>query len=253
MFDHGNFSENETFLITEFFAHTPKEVLAKNFGISADHFANIPKSEKYIFTMPVPEALDVVRRQLPVNATAVDYTFHASQYAPVKYDGGSIKTVDVPRISGDDAVVAHHRNRAGRHARAALASDADEWQYYLAGEARMTVFNSTANARTFNYQAGDVGFVPRTMGHYIENIGTTPVHCINVFNSPKYKDVSLNNWMALTPPALIKGHLGLGDVADAGAPPRAERGGQGQSPRRGDEAPRPARLTCRVDSPSRPP
>ncbi len=39
------------------------------------------------------------------------------------------------------------------------------------------------------------------------------MRCINVFNSPKFKDVSLNNWMALTPPALIRGHLGLDDVA----------------------------------------
>ncbi len=91
--------------------------------------------------------------------------------------------------------------------------DADEWQYYLEGEARMTVFNATAKARTFNYTTGDVGFVPRTMGHYIENIGSTTVRCINVFNTTKYKDVSLSNWMALTPPALIRGHLGLDDVA----------------------------------------
>jgi oxalate decarboxylase len=32
VFDDGNFSENETFLISDWFAHTPREVLAKNFG-----------------------------------------------------------------------------------------------------------------------------------------------------------------------------------------------------------------------------
>ncbi len=76
---------------------------------------------------------------------------------------------------------------------------ADEWQYYLEGEARMTVFDATSKARTFNFREGDVGFVPRTMGHYIENIGKTTFRCVNVFNNPKYKDISLNNWMALTP------------------------------------------------------
>jgi len=79
----------------------------------------------------------------------------------------------------------------------------------------MTVFDATSKARTFNYRAGDVGFVPRTMGHYIENIGSTTVHVINVFNGPKYKDMSLNQWMALTPPALVRGHLDLDDVAMA--------------------------------------
>ena len=90
---------------------------------------------------------------------------------------------------------------------------ADEWQYYMEGEARMTVFDATSNARTFNYRAGDVGFVPRTLGHYIENTGSTPVRVINVFNSPVYEDISLNQWMALTPPDLVKGHLNLDDTA----------------------------------------
>jgi oxalate decarboxylase len=32
---------------------------------------------------------------------------------------------------------------------------------------------------------------------------------INVFNTPVYKDISLNNWMALTPKELVRGHLNL--------------------------------------------
>jgi oxalate decarboxylase len=77
----------------------------------------------------------------------------------------------------------------------------------------MTVFDATSKARTFNFREGDVGFVPRTMGHYIENIGAATMRCINVFNKPIYKDVSLNNWMALSPPDLVRGHLSLDDVA----------------------------------------
>lgn len=213
VFDNGNFSENETFLITEFMAHTPKEVLAKNFGIAAEHFADMPKSEKYIFTLPVPDALDAVRKLLPDNPPALDYTFHASEHAPTQYDGGSVKTIDVRQFPETTLSSLIIEIEPGGMREIHWHPDADEWQYYLEGEARMTVFNATANARTFNYRAGDVGFVPRTMGHYIENIGATTLRCINVFNSPKYKDVSLNNWMALTPPALIKGHLNLGEVA----------------------------------------
>ena len=43
-----------------------------------------------------------------------------------------------------------------------------------------------------------MGLVPRTMDHYIENIGPTP-------SDSKYKDISLNQWIALTPPALVRG------------------------------------------------
>ena len=49
--------------------------------------------------------------------------------------------------------------------------NADEWQYYLNGQGRMTVFASGGKSRTFDYQAGDVGAVPFAMGHYIENTG----------------------------------------------------------------------------------
>jgi oxalate decarboxylase len=95
--------------------------------------------------------------------------------------------------------------------RPALTST-DEWQYYLEGTARMTVFASEHNARTFNYSAGDVGAVPFAYGHYIENTSTDlPLRFIEVFKSPQFQDVSLNQWMALTPPELVKQHLDLSD------------------------------------------
>jgi oxalate decarboxylase len=213
VFDDGNFSENETLLITEFLAHTPKSVLAKNFGIDEKHFANIPKSEKYIFRMPVPEPLDVVRKQLPDSPPPLAYTWHASEHPPVSYDGGAVKTIDVTDFPETTLAALIIDLEPGALRELHWHPDADEWQYYLEGEARMTVFDATSKARTFNFRAGDVGFVPRTMGHYIENIGTTTMRVINVFNSPKFRDVSLNQWMALTPPALIRGHLNLDDVA----------------------------------------
>jgi len=215
VFDDGNFSENETLLITEFMAHTPPSVLAKNFGIDAEHFANIPKSEKYIFRQPVPEPLDVVLQQLPDRPPALAYTWHASEHAPARYEGGSVKTIDSRDFPATTLSALIIELEPGGLRELHWHPDADEWQYYLEGEARMTVFDATSKARTFNFQAGDVGFVPRTMGHYIENIGTTTMRVINVFNSKHCTDISLNQWMALTPPALVQGHLDLDDVAMA--------------------------------------
>jgi len=65
IFDDGDFSEDQTLLITEWFAHTPREVLAKNFGVPEACFANIPKSQKYIFPLPAPGPLNEVLSQLP--------------------------------------------------------------------------------------------------------------------------------------------------------------------------------------------
>jgi hypothetical protein len=71
----------------------------------------------------------------------------------------------------------------------------------------MGVFAASGQARTFDYQAGDVGYVPFAMGHYIENTGTTPLRFLN--KSGYYADVSLNQGLALTPPELVKAHLKL--------------------------------------------
>ena len=51
VFDEGTFSENATFLVTNWLAHTPKSVLAKNFGMDGklEAFDHIPQSELYIF------------------------------------------------------------------------------------------------------------------------------------------------------------------------------------------------------------
>jgi oxalate decarboxylase len=76
----------------------------------------------------------------------------------------------------------------------------------------MTVFASDGVARTFDYQAGDVGFVPRTMGHYIENTGDIPVRFLELFNSDRFLDLSLNQWLALLPPSLVRSHLNLNDT-----------------------------------------
>ena len=42
VFDNGGFDEDDTFLLSDWFKHVPKEVLAKNFGVSADVFGDIP-------------------------------------------------------------------------------------------------------------------------------------------------------------------------------------------------------------------
>jgi oxalate decarboxylase len=85
----------------------------------------------------------------------------------------------------------------------------DEWQYFISGRGLMTVFASGGKARTFDYQAGDVGYVPFAMGHYIENTGDEPLRFLEMFRSDRFADVSLNQWMALTPPELVQAHLNL--------------------------------------------
>ena len=53
------------------------------------------------------------------------------------------------------------------------------------------------------------------MGHYIENTGNTPLRFLEMFRSDHFADVSLKQWLALTPPELVQAHLHLSDEAMA--------------------------------------
>lgn len=207
IFNDGNFSENETLLVTELFAHTPKDVLAKNFGIEESSFENIPKKEKYIFRQPIPEDIDKVRKELNAEKMTGKYVFRGKDIPSSKWPGGSTKVIDSCNFGVTSMAMLMIEIEPGGMRELHWHPDADELQYYLSGEARMTVFNSVSNARTFDYSAGDVGYVPKNLAHYIENTGTDTVYVLNVFNQPDYRDISLNQWLALTPKELVKGHL----------------------------------------------
>ncbi|RCK12584.1 hypothetical protein DT075_09225 [Bacillus licheniformis] len=53
----------------------------------------------------------------------------------------------------------------------------------------MTVFAANGTARTFNYRAGDVGYVPFAMGHYIQNTGSESLWFLEIFKSSRFADI----------------------------------------------------------------
>jgi hypothetical protein len=57
----------------------------------------------------------------------------------------------------------------------------------------------------------DVGYVPFAMGHYVESTGEQPLRFLEMFRSDHFADISLNQWMALTPRELVRAHLNLDD------------------------------------------
>src|SRR6202050_3654079 len=48
-FDEGKASEFSTLLVSEWFPHTPPDILAQNFGVPAETFQDIPLRDLYIF------------------------------------------------------------------------------------------------------------------------------------------------------------------------------------------------------------
>ena len=216
VFDDGAFSEDSTFLITDWFAHTPKEVLAKNFGVPESAFARIPPKELYIFQEPVPGPLATDAVADPQGGLPSPFTHRLMAQAPTPASGGTLRIVDSRNFPASRTIAAALVEvNPGAMREMHWHPNADEWQYYIEGQGRMTVFGAESRARTFDYQAGDVGYVPRSMGHFIENTGATTLRFLEMFRSDRYADVSLNQWMALTPVHLIKQHLNLDDATIA--------------------------------------
>jgi len=213
VFDDGAFSEDNTFLISQWFAHLPKEVLAKNFNQPESAFANIPKEQLYIFSAPVPPSLQADTVSDPNGTVPNPFVFKMMDMQPIKCPGGNVRIIDSKVFKASAKVAAAYVEiDPGGMRELHWHPLSDEWQYYISGRARMTVFASGNNSRTFDYQAGDVGYVPQAMGHYIENTGDTPVRYLEMFVSPRYTDVSLEQWLALIPPELVKQHLHLSDA-----------------------------------------
>ena len=124
VFDDGSFSEDNTFLLSDWFKHVPPDVLGKNFGVPASNFGNTPDpSELYIFPLPVPGPLASDRI---AGATPVPNTFSHRLMAqdPIRTRGGSVRIVDSKNFPASVTIAAALVEiNPGGDARAALASE----------------------------------------------------------------------------------------------------------------------------------
>ena len=216
VFDDGNFSENETFLVTDWFSHTPKHVLAKNFGVAESAFAHIPAAgdiehTRYIFPGEVPGALvaDIEATRSPAG-TAERMSHRLLAQDAIELPGGSVRVVDSTNFPAASTIAAAYVElQPGALREMHWHPNNDEWQFWISGHVRMTVFGSSGKAKTFDYRAGDVGYVPRAMGHYFENVGDEPASMLELFRSDHFSDVSLNQWLGLTPAEVVGATLNL--------------------------------------------
>lgn len=212
-FDDGHANEFNTLLLSDWFAHTPPEVLAKNFGVPAEAFSKIPLQNLWIFQGALPGDLAADHAAIGKNASAPPHPFIFSlgASAPTRQNaGGEVRVADSNNFTVSTTIAAALVTlRPGAVREMHWHPNADEWQYYLKGKARMTVFNTGPNAMTMDFAPGDIGYVKRNFGHYVENIGDTDLQFLGVFRAPRYEEVSLSNWLTHTPPALVAQHLNV--------------------------------------------
>ena len=227
VFDQGDFFEDGTFLLSETIAHTPRNVLAKNFGLDKQVIDKIVKRESlYIFPADLP--LSLARDKAAIGgqrvASSLQYTFKMSEMAPTRTtSGGEIRIVDSRNFPVSKNVAAALITlKPGALRELHWHPNASEWQFWLAGQGRMSVVMNEGRARTMDFHANDVGFVPRVATHYIENTGKGDVTFLEMFKADQFVDVSLNNWLRRVPPEAVAAHLNLNSEEIARIPAEKE-------------------------------
>jgi oxalate decarboxylase len=212
VFDDGNFDEFHTFLITDWLSHTPKEVLAKNFDVPQSTFDAVPQKELFIFQAALPGDLHAEQTEAAKGTGTVPkrFDFKASAMKPTKVTrGGEVKIIDSKIFPVTPISAAIVTLKPGGLRELHWHPNADEWQYYITGKGRMSVFAAGSTARTMDFEEGDVGYIPISNPHYIENTGDSDLVFIEMFRSSEYQDISLAEWMAHTPHLLMNQHLGV--------------------------------------------
>ena len=222
VFDDGEFSESETVLLSDAMAHLPPEVLAKNFAVDQDAFKNVPREELFIFQTDVPGELEADQKAAAGarGKSPKDFAFRTMEMPPTKQTmGGEVRVVDSSNFKVSTTAMAMVTVHPGGLRELHWHPNADEWQYFISGKGRMTVVATGNKARTMDFQEGDVGYVQKSLLHYIENTGETDLVFLEMFKADRFQDFSFSEWLAHTPPELVMAHLDI-DKATLDAIPR---------------------------------
>ena len=213
IFNQGMFSEDGTMLLSELVAHIPPEVLAKNMRLDNSVFAQTPGAPLYIFPGILPNSLEQDKAEIggAQVASKLQYTFHMKAMKPTtSSEAGEVRVVDSRNFPASKHIAATMLIIKPGHMRELhWHPNASEWQYYIAGKARMTVYFPVDNARTMDYSMNDVGYVPSNAPHYIENTGDTDLVILELFAAEEFMDVSLNQWLRRVPSQMLMEHLNI--------------------------------------------
>jgi oxalate decarboxylase len=213
VFDQGDFSEENTFLLSEWVARTPQDVLKKNLRLNSAAISRMPDHELFIFPAAVPGSLadDKLSAGGEAARSAMSFSFQMLDVEPsVSTAGGSVRIVDSRNFPATTTVAAGLVTlKPGGLRELHWHPNSSEWQFYVAGKGRMSVFAPPGRARTMEFNPNDVGFVPAMAGHSIENIGDTDLVFLEILRADRFIDFSLNNWLRHLPPGMVAAHLNL--------------------------------------------
>ncbi|KAM3425533.1 Oxalate decarboxylase OxdD [Cercospora zeina] len=168
---------------------------------------------------PAPKNISEQNVTGPAGSVPLDraYAYHFSKQEPYKVPGGSVKLLDSNSFPAtNDVAVALFTIKPGAMRELHWHTTSDEWTYFISGQGRLTVYSAPASSRTFDFQAGDTGY-PRTIS---ENTGSEDFVFLGKdaneevtegLQAPTYNDISVAQWLGLTPKQIVKDYLGFSE------------------------------------------
>lgn len=200
IFDNGYFSEFGTFSITDWIGHTPKPLLAKNFGLPESAFDTFPKSEVYFAKGIIPPEKAATPLQ-GFEPPPLTHKYKLLEQPPEKtFPGGRTWRVDSTRFPISTTITGVILDlEPGGLRELHWHPTADEWQYVIDGTVGATMFGSGGRYRTEKLEKGDVGYIPQGYGHSLENIGNNTCRILIGLNTGVYQAINLSQWIAGNP------------------------------------------------------
>lgn len=207
-FDNGAFSEHGTFSITDWVSLTPQDILADNFGVPKEIFIKFPKGETYIMAGDILPADKAKESMLP---PAQSHKYSLMQQQPThEFPGGMLYLAtakEFPVSQGMSGGLMTIRPGALRELH--WHPNANEWHYYLRGQAQVLLFGSGGRSKVADFKPGDVAYLPAGYGHAIRNTGTEDLEIVLTFDGGHYEEISLTDWIAASPPHLLANNFGV--------------------------------------------
>lgn len=204
VFDNGHFSEFGTFSITDWIANTPPHIASRNLGVPESALAQFPKKELYIGPGRIPPAVEELRDK-DVQWFQSSHKFRMDKVPPRVYPGGKEYMVTAKEFPIQTTLMAVHMViQPGGLREMHWHPHADEWQYYMKGRSRVSVFGSHGRSRTEEFAPGQVAFIKQGYGHYVEQVGDEPTEILVLFNSPEYQEIALSEWLGQNPISMLE-------------------------------------------------
>jgi oxalate decarboxylase len=203
-------SDSETASLLDWINHTPRDVLACDLGVDASALRSIPDHAPLLFAAAIPGALSDDQSRQHQASVPAPFHFPLMSVRPIEAKGGRIRIADMNNFRASTKLCATLVElEPGGMRELHFHPNADELTMILSGSGRMTVLAGKAGANTVDLSQNSVAYIPRLWGHTIQNTGSVPMRFLEVMDSGEYRDISLKNWLANMPPALMNAHTGI--------------------------------------------